>query len=290
MPSIVAVTQSAQGRVRLEIDWQDDPDVWYSRVRRGVGAAASASSPLVRLHGEPVWYGGDEIPMQWMSDGIAVLYDTEAPLDVPLYYRLESAMSSDTATAGPVTIVSDGACWLKDPLRPYLDRPVVLDPRRRDPACDTTPTIYFVGQGGEQYESGSTAALPGDGVYPVVGVHPRHGVTSSLILATRMLSDRDAVNALLASGSPLLWQAPAAYGFSDKYLDIRGVKVDRLGRDQRKSWRTFAFDFAVVERPEGTSYGVDGARWVDACDVYATWGAITAAGKTWFDALQGEVG
>lgn len=110
------------------------------------------------------------------------------------------------------------------------------------------------------------------------------------MLVSRLLADRDRVLRLLASGDPLLLQTPPTWGYGDMYLDVGDAQEGRLARDHRKPWRQWVLPFARIERPAGLSFGVDGARWQDLCDVYATWGDITTAAKTWIDVFQREVG
>lgn len=82
MPSISATMQPALGRVLIQISWVDVPTVLFARVIR---VESDGTETVVRPH-TSVDSTGDYIEL---SGGEAILYDTEAPMDVPLYYRTE---------------------------------------------------------------------------------------------------------------------------------------------------------------------------------------------------------
>lgn len=295
MPTLTATAEPTFGRVRLELDFSDTPAATYLHVHRGLSAGpVHGVDPVVRLHG--VTADLDDAYGTWTmkraSDGLAVFYDTELPLDTPVYYRADSsqALSAASATAGPVTIASDDAIWIKDPVRPAHDlrATVVRDPV--DPACNPAGGLYVVGFEADQYASASGRFSVEDSPYPIIAARPRREATSSMVLVTKQLTDRDALKRLLMTGGVLLLQTPASWGYGDIYIDIADVAVSRLSRDHRRPWRQWALPFARTEEPAGLQFGVDGARWMDLCDVYATWGDVTAAGKTWRDVFQREVG
>jgi len=52
----------------------------------------------------------------------------------------------------------------------------------------------------------------------------------------------------------------------------------------------FSLPHSVCAAPGGFMQGTVGARWQDTCNVYATWGAVNAAGLTWTQVLQGAAG
>lgn len=295
MPTLTAIAEPTFARVRLELDFSDTPAATYLHVHRGLAAGpAHGVDPVVRLHGVTAdlvdAYG--TWTMKRASNGRAVFYDTELPLDTNIYYRADSSqvLSAASATAGPVNIASSGAIWLKDPIRPAhdLSATVVRDPI--DPACSGASGIYFVGFEGSRYASASGRFTVEDDPYPIVASRPRKQATSSLVLVTKQLTDRDRLRTLLMSGDVLLLQTPASWGYGDVYIDVADTDENRLSRDHRKPWRQWSLPYALAREPAGLSFGVDGARFVDLCDVYATWGAITAAGKTWLDVYQREVG
>lgn len=295
MPTLTAVQEPTFGRVRLELDFSDTPAATYLHVHRGLAAGpAHGSSDVVRLHGvtADLTDAFGTWTMKRASNGRAVFYDTELPLDTNVYYRADTsqALSAASATAGPVNIASDGAIWIKDPIRPAHDlkATVVRDPI--DPACNPAGGLYVVGFEGDSYASASGRFAVEDNPFPVVATRPRREATSSMVLVTKQLTDRDALKRLLMTGDVLLLQTPATWGYGDIYIDVADVNDNRLSRDHRRPWRQWTLPYARAEQPPGLQFGVDGARWQDLCDVYATWGDITTAAKTWFDVFQREAG
>ncbi len=295
MPSITAIAEPSFGRVRLEVDFSDTPAATYLHVHRGLAAGpVHGASTELRVHGVTadltdafgIW------PMKRASGGRAVFYDTELPLDTPVYYRADSsqALTTASATAGPVTIASNGAVWLKDPIRPANDVQVTLATNVSDPTCDPSTGLYVVGFEPSSYVSASGRFAVEDAVNPVVATRLRRNSTSSFVIISRQLADRDRMRRLLATGDVLFLQTPPSWGYGDIYRDVGEVTENRLARDHRKPWRQWVMPFAVTDSPPGLQFGVDGARFMDLCDVYATWGAATTAGKTWLDVYQREVG
>jgi hypothetical protein len=295
VPTLTAIAEPTFGRVRLELDFSDTPAATYLHVHRGPTAGpVHGVAPVVRLHGvtADLTDAFGTWTMKRASAGRVVFYDTELPLDTPTYYRADSsqALTTASALAGPVTIASDGAIWIKDPIRPANDlkATVVRDPI--DPACNVAGGLYVVGFDASGYESASGRFTVEDSAYPVVATRPRREFTSSMVLVTKQLTDRDALKRLLMTGDVLLLQTPTTWGYGDMYVDVATASEGRLDRDHRVPWRQWQLPFAVTLQPPGLQFGVDGARWKDLCDVYATWGAIEAAGKTWIDVFQREVG
>jgi hypothetical protein len=295
VPSITATAEPLFGRVRLEVDFSDTPAATYVHVHRGLAAGpVHGVDPVVRVHGVTTdlvdtfgtW------TMARVSGGRAVFYDTELPLDTAVYYRADSsqALTTASATAGPVTIASDGDIWLKDPIRPAHDVRITLAATALEAACDPTRGVYFVGFGESSYASKSGRFTVEDSPYPIISGRPRQALSTSMVLVTRMLADRDAVRTLLSTGDVLLLQTPPDWGYGDMYVDVGDASEARLARDHRKPYRQWQLPIVQTDQPPGLQFGVDAARWLDTCDVYATWGAVKAAGKTWLDVLQREVG
>lgn len=295
MPTITAFAEPTFGRVRLEIDFSDTPAATHIHVHRSLDNSPShATDPTVRMYGtlDDVTDAFGTWPLKRLSNGRAVLYDTELPLDTPVWYRADTAQTQSTAfdDDGSVTVASSGAVWLKDPVRPFNDLSITIPTGVSDPTCDPTSGIYLVGFDASQYAAASGRFPVEASPYPAVESRPRRGATSSLVLVTRLLADRDRLRNLLAAGGVLLLQTPATFGYGDMYIDVGDATESRLARDHRKPWRQWSLPWVQTSAPGGLSYGVDAARWRDLCDVYATWGAAKVAGKTWLDVLQREAG
>jgi hypothetical protein len=193
-----------------------------------------------------------------------------------------------TVLSGTVTVASNGNMWLKDPLHPCNSTLVTLL-TTQDPLC--TPSIIgvvFASMDDERRAAQGSVVGRQATANPVAATRLRAGVTSALNLVSRTFASRDRILAELAPGTPLLFQTPqATYGIPDRYMFVGDVGVSRLTSDHRRPWRMLTLPYTTVDSPVGFSEGVCGARWTDSCDIYATWGAVTAAGFTWVQAMYG---
>lgn len=278
MPLISAVPQPQFDHVLITIDWSDTPTVLFARVIR---IEADGTETVVRAH-TFTDVSGEYIEL---SGGQAILYDTEAPLDVTLQYRTEGFGSVLTATDGEVILASANDLWLKDPLRPAGDQRVLLG--SVDPECVPERGIYFARMEAQQYVSRSQRFVVNNRRNPAVSARVRAGVATVLVLVSRRFEDRDALLDLLEPGNALLLQVPPQYGIVDYYLDVGDVTVTRLSTDHRKQWREEQLPHVEVDRPAGLMFGTLGMRWIDVCDVYATFADATAAGLTWTQVMLG---
>jgi hypothetical protein len=194
-----------------------------------------------------------------------------------------------SATSGGISMPSLGACRLKDPLRPGGNVRVDLafDP---NPLCTPTEGVFFQSLDTESQAANAATFNVNNQANPVVVSKVRSSVTSTLTLISRTFADRDRLIALLAPGSPLLFQAPDEYGLPDRYLSVGADQVARVLPDHRFPIRVFSLPHAVVSSPGGPMQGTIGARWQDTCNRYATWALVNAAGLTWTQVLDGLAG
>jgi len=194
-----------------------------------------------------------------------------------------------SATSGGVSMPSLGACRLKDPLRPGSNVRVDLafDP---NPLCMPTEGVFFQSLDTESQAANAATFNVNNQANPVVVSKVRSSVTSTLTLVSRTFADRDRLIALLAPGSPLLFQAPDEYGLPDRYLSVGADQVARVLPDHKFPLRVFSLPHAVVSSPGGPMQGTVGARWQDTCNRYATWALVNAAGLTWTQVLDGLAG
>jgi hypothetical protein len=197
--------------------------------------------------------------------------------------------NAGAATSAGVVVQSLGACRLKDPLRPGLNVRVdfAFDP---NPQCTPTEGIFF--QSLDTQSQGANAATfnVNNQANPIVVSKTRSSPTSTLTLVSRTFPDRDRLVALLASGSPLLFQVPDEYGIADRFMSVGTTAISQLMPDTRFPIRVASLPHAVVSAPGGPMQGTVGARWSDMCNRYASWGAVNAAGLTWTQVLQGAAG
>jgi hypothetical protein len=197
--------------------------------------------------------------------------------------------AAGSATSAGVLLQSLGACRFKDPLRPGNNVRVdfTFDP---NPLCVPAEGIFWQSLDPEQQAANAASFNINNQPNPVVVSKERSSPTSTLTLVSRTFPDRDRLIALLAPGSPLLFQAPDEFGLPDRYLSVSADTISRVLPDHRIPLRVFSLPHAVVSAPGGPMQGTIGARWADACTRYATWALVTAAGLTWTQVLDGLAG
>ena len=197
--------------------------------------------------------------------------------------------AAGSATSGGALVPSLGASRLKDPLRPGNNVRVdfSFDP---SPLCIPGEGIFWQSLDVEQQAPNAATFNVNNQAEPVVVSKVRSSVTSTLTLVSRTFPDRDRLIALLAPGSPLLFQAPDEYGLPDRYMSIGTDSIGRVLPDHKFPLRVFSLPHTVVSSPGGPMEGTVGARWADTCNRYATWSAVNAAGITWTQVLQGLAG
>lgn len=194
-----------------------------------------------------------------------------------------------SATSGPVMVPSLGACWLKDPLRPSANVRVdfAFDP---NPNCTPTEGVFFQSLDALTRSANAAVFNINNQDTPSVVSKTRSAAASTLTLVTRTFADKDRLNALMAPGSPLLFQVPDEYGVTDMPMSVGTTTESRVLPDHRFPIRVFSLPFSVVAPPGGFMQGTVGARWSDTCNRYASWSAINSAGLTWIQVLDGLAG
>jgi hypothetical protein len=197
--------------------------------------------------------------------------------------------NAGSATSAGALLPSLGAARLKDPLRPGNNVRIDFgfDP---NPLCIPAEGIFWQSLDVEQQGANAATFNVNNQPEPIVVSKVRSSVTSTLTLVSRTFTDRDRLVALLAPGSPLLFQAPDEYGMPDRYLSVGADSYGRVLPDHRIPIRVFSLPHAVVSSPGGPMQGTVGARWQDTCTRYATWAAVNAAGLTWTQVLDGLAG
>ena len=284
MPSIYASVQPVYGRVLIEINFSDTAAT-FARVQRLLD---DGTITTVRPHTFSD-SSGDYIEL---SGGLAVLYDTEAPLDVPLIYIADGLIgttAAGTATeTGPGEVLASGSdLWLKAPLRPWADQRVVLE-IPQEPDCLPESAIFFVSMDVETRANRTVVQVVNNRKNPIAMSRIRAGISSSLNLATRRFTDRDAIITLNEEGDVLFFEGPADYAIPDQYISVGDYTVARLTTDHRRQWRLNTLPYTEVDRPAGLAEGILGDRWADLCQKYLTFAAATAAGLTWTSVLLGQ--
>lgn len=204
--------------------------------------------------------------------------------------NLIAISSNPTVTTSTLELYSNGFIQVKDPLRPANSVQADLGSLRRgvpDWLCRRGSSFGYLGvaQRSRPARSG-VFDVPNQDV-PVTISRVRGSASTSLGLVARSFADRDAMVTLLAAGSPLLIQTPAAYGEADQYVQVLDVTEDPVFQDRRRQPRAFTLPYRVVAAPVGAPQGSQGQRWQDVGARYTTNTALTAAGLTWTQVLDG---
>lgn len=197
--------------------------------------------------------------------------------------------NAGSATSGGVSLPSLGAAQLKDPLRPGANVRVdfLFDP---NPLCIPGEGVFWQSLDVESQAANAVVVNINNQANPLVVSKVRSAVTSTLTLVSRTFPDRDRLIALLAPGSPLLFQAPDEYGMPDRYLSVGADAISRILPDHKFPIRVFSLPHSVVSAPGGPMQGTVGARWQDTCNRFSTWGGVNGAGLTWTQVLDGLAG
>jgi hypothetical protein len=180
-----------------------------------------------------------------LSGDIYFVTDYEAPLGVPFSYRIEFYSTSTGAisgwrTSGSVTIDPGDInyAWLKDPLRPQLNRRVMVKQ-----APDWAQPI-------EQ-----SVLRPAGRQNAVVLSRIRSGREGSLAVWTQSDDERDAMRFLMATGNVLLWQSAPGMGESDVYVSVAQTSYPRVTSYAPEPWREWTLPLTEQDRPIGGTAG-----------------------------------
>ena len=210
-----------------------------------------------------------------VTSDLMVIEDAEAPLLVPLSYRVELvdpvAGGIETRTSDTVTIPHENRnlAWLKDPGNPQRNTTVMVE-RAPDWQRAIEQASYRVA--GRRN--------------PVVHFDVRAGLAGDLAVWTRTDEERAALHWLLDSGNVLLWQAAPGMGVTDMYVTVGQITEGRIGGTAMEPWRAWVLPLTEVDMPVTT--GVNGSAdrtWQDILSEFATWGDLMGVFATWEDVL-----
>jgi len=210
-----------------------------------------------------------------ITSDLMVIEDYEAPLGVPVFYRIElwpaGATTPATRTSETVTIaVGDpDEAWLKDPGNPQRNLKVLV---RQAPSW-TRPIEQAVhrvkGRRNAVVLSGKRSGLEGD-----------------LSVWTRSDDEHAALHWLLDSGNTLLWQAAPGMGVADMYVNVAEVAEARTAGTAGEQWRGWTLPLTEADLPATTGVnGSAGRTWQDVLAEFDTWGDLLTTYATWEDVL-----
>lgn len=175
----------------------------------------------------------------------AIITDYEAPLGVPFSYRAEFYSSTTGALTGfrlTGTLTLDPGdhnyAWLKDPLRPILNRRVLVK-QAPDWSQPIDQQVYRI--------RGRTN--------PVVLSGVRSGREGELAVWTQSDEERAAIRFLLSTGNVLLWQSAPGMGEEDVYVSVADIQGSRVTTYAPEPWREWRLPLTEVDRPTGGMAG-----------------------------------
>lgn len=247
------------------------------------------------LYTEPSWNS------PFIPDGVAVLWDNEAPFDVDIFYVVTSP-DSDTIvlTSNTVSLDSAGLAWLRDPYVPANNISFEVEGDLFD-FCDNVPRIMYAGMAGKTYESASGIFDILDTSRPdtVSQIRKRYG--STLFLISKEHEDVDSIETITAGGYPLLLSLPPVYGFGLPYgtdwITIFDIDSSPLGVDQRLPARAWALPFRLSTPAADIGAGGVGGSTIGGGDatfdvlaasvIGLTFNSLTASGLTFDDIAAG---
>lgn len=179
------------------------------------------------------------------SGDVYFVSDYEAPLGVPFSYRIEFYSASTGAISGWRTSSSvtidpgdPNYVWLKDPLRPQLNRRVLV---RQAPDWQQPIEQNVMRIAGRQNA--------------VVLSRIRSGREGSLTVWTQSDDEREALRFLMATGNVLLWQSAPGMGEPDVYVSVAQTSLPRVSPYAPESWREWTLPLTEQDRPTGGTAG-----------------------------------
>lgn len=235
--------------------------------------------------------------------GTATLWDSEAPFDVNIFYTLASSQSTTvTVTSNTVNLASSGDVWLRDPVNPSLNLLIDIDSTPFD-YCVATQRIMFADLTGKEYASASGIFELIDAERPQTISQRRKRYGASLILHSKEAADVEDIEAILASGRPLLLSLPTVYQFGLPYgtdwITISDVTATPSGVDRRTAMRTWVLPFRLSLPSADVNTGGTGGNGIGGGDATydmlrtsvlgTTYNTLTAAATT-YDAIAAGTG
>ncbi|MFD5491638.1 hypothetical protein ACFWH4_01520 [Streptomyces sp. NPDC127091] len=202
---------------------------------------------------------GGLIDRQAVTSDLLLVEDHEAPMGVPVSYRIEiysptgslSTRGSDTVT---LQLADINEAWLKDPGNPQRNLRVVVQSAPDWQRPIEQSTVVVRGRRNKVVLSGRRQGLEGD-----------------LAIWTRTDDEREALHLLLDSGNVLLWQAAPGMGVDDMYVAVGQANENRVGQLAQEQWRAWSLPLTEQDMPATTGInGAAGRTWQDVVTEFAT--------------------
>ncbi|MET9126902.1 hypothetical protein [Streptomyces sp. NPDC004528] len=223
------------------------------------------------------WTG--DLTSQTTTGDVAVVTDYEAPLGVPLQWRVATQNPSGaglfTYTSDPITLDAETTdVWLKDPGLPARSVKVTVATPMPTWTRDVPRSVNVV----------RGRALP------VVISDVRGGLVGDLTVVTETDDDRAALSWVLDAGGPLLLQWPPGWGETDMYVSVGQVTAAPLVDYAEFSDRTWTLPLTQVDRPIGGVTGSADRTWQTVASSGATWAEALSGATNWLDVYTGTDG
>lgn len=225
-------------------------------------------------------WDGDLVDQATTAD-VVVITDYEAPLGVPVQYRVSTlrpvaeGTGNYTYTSDPIVLDAETLdVWLKDPGLPARSvRAVVGTPM---------PTWTRSARQGVNAVRGRAR--------PIIISDVRSSRTGSLVLVTESPAERDALWWVLESGSTLLLQWPPEWQQQDMYVSVGEVPEAPIVDFAEFTDRTWVLPLTEVDRPVGGIAGSATRTWQTVADSGDSWDAALAPFSSWLDVYTGVEG
>lgn len=180
-----------------------------------------------------------------ITSDLMVIEDYEAPLGVPVAYRVEivpaagGSIQIRTTSAATIDPGDPQEAWLKDPGQPQRNCKVLVE-RAPDWSRPIEQATYRV--------KGRRNAVVLSGL--------RGGLEGDLSIWTCTDDERARLHWLLDSGNTLFWQAAPGMGVNDMYVTVGEVTEGRTGGPAQEPWRAWKLPLIAADMP--VSVGVGG--------------------------------
>jgi hypothetical protein len=213
-------------------------------------------------------------------EGVAVIWDNEAPFDVNVFYVLRSSNNPNlnVLTSNTVNLSSGGDVWLRDPYNPSNNIVIEISDDQFD-YCNEIPRIMFSDLVGRVYSNASGVFDIIDAQRPQTVAQTRKRYASTLILTSKEAADVESIETIIAGGYPLLLSLPPVYQFGLPYgtdwVAILDVDASPVGVDRRVPTRVWTLPFRLSEVPADIEAGNTNGNGVGGGD--ATYDILAAS-------------
>lgn len=201
--------------------------------------------------------------------------DYEAPLGVPVAYRLEIidgvTGSSLWRETSPKTIPwpDINRAWLSDPGNPQ--RNLIVTVAAQPVWSRPIEQAEYVVKGRRN---------------KVVHSGTRNGREGEVQVFTESDAQRERLDWLLSTGNVLLWRTGPGVGVGNQYMNVGPSGESREGQPAQDPNRLWTLPTVEADMPVTTGVNGSGNRtWQDVLSEFATWQAVLDAFETWEDVL-----